>query len=82
MSPIPEGGYQNPSAEVAAALQAFNAAFKTVLVGLESAWSGDPNAINDAINNMFALPSLATAIMQFPIPGGNGCVYGPDFVLD
>jgi hypothetical protein len=82
MTPIPAGGYQNPSAEVAAALQAFNAAFKTVLVGLESAWSGDPKAIGDAINAMFALPSLATAIMQFPIPGGNGSVYGPNFVLD
>lgn len=80
MSPIPKGGYQNPSPQIQQALNAFNMQFKSVLDNLQAAWSGHPSSLDDAINDMFGLQPLANALMQIPLPDGSG-VYGPDFML-
>jgi hypothetical protein len=81
MSPIPAGGYPNPSTQVQAALTAFNQQFTEVLNDLQAAWAnGSQSSLGQAIGGMFSLQSLANAIMQFPLPGGGG-VYGPDFLL-
>lgn len=81
MSPIPKGGYVNPSADVHQALQAFNMQYKKVLDNLQMAWSGNPSSLGRAVSAMRGLQSLAADIMQFPLPDGSGGVYGPDFVL-
>ena len=81
MSPIPKGGYVNPSPSTAQALLAFNQTFTTVLTGLQTAWAtGSEDALGNAIGTMFQLQPLAAALMQIELPDGSG-VYGPDFLL-
>jgi hypothetical protein len=81
MSPIPEGGYSSPSPEAKNALQAFDTQFTKVLNFLQSAWmSGNKSELGKAVGAMRGLRSLAVALMQIPLPEGNG-VYGPQFKL-
>lgn len=82
MSPIPAGGYPNPSSNVQAALLQFNQQFTTVLNNLQQAWANnDPGSLGNAIGAMFQLQPLANTLMQLPLPDGSGGVYGPDFKL-
>jgi len=82
MAPVPAGGYPNPSATVAAALQNFNLTFSSMLEGLQAAWAnGSEDALSTAIRIMCQLKSKAVALMNMPLPDGSGNVYGPDFQL-
>jgi hypothetical protein len=81
MAPIPVGGYVNPPATVAADLLDFNQTFTSMLDSLQSAWAkGSEDDLNAAIGIMFSLKGKAVALMNIPLPDGNG-VYGPDFLL-
>ncbi|WP_218080586.1 ferritin-like domain-containing protein [Anthocerotibacter panamensis] len=82
MTPIPKGGYVNPSPTVQAALLSFNQTYTSLLSSLESAWAkGSEDDLSAAIGTMFSLKSLAVALMKMPLPDGSGGVYGPDFLL-
>jgi len=81
MTPVPAGGYPNPSSQTKQALQAFNQKFATVLNNLESAWTnGNQNDLSKAVGTMLGLQSLANSLMQIPRVDQNG-VYGPEFRL-
>jgi hypothetical protein len=92
MAPVPPGGYQPDavSAEVAALLGAFDAAYSQMLGLLEMAWrptdAGDrPQRSGQAwllaaVEVMFELQQHARALMAIPIPGDpEGRTYGPCF---
>jgi len=81
MSPIPAGGYVNPPKAVVDQLTEFNKLFASMLDKLQGAWAnGSEDDLNSAIRIMFLLKPKAVALMQIPLPDGNG-VYGPDFLL-
>ena len=79
MSPIPQGGYQNPSPEAQQALEDFDQRFSRVINSLQSAWTnGSQSDLGGAVRSMLTLQGLANALFQIPLPDGSG-VYGPDF---
>ena len=81
MTPIPAGGYINPPQSVAVGLNDFNKTFAAMLDCLQSAWAnGSGDDLSTAIGIMFELRGKAAALMNIPLPDGNG-VYGPDFLL-
>jgi hypothetical protein len=81
MSPIPTGGYVNPPKTVVDQLAEFNKLFAAMLDKLQSAWAnGSEDDLNSAIGIMFLLKPKAIALMEIPLPDGNG-VYGPDFLI-
>jgi hypothetical protein len=48
---------------------------------LQNAWeTGDSSSLDEAVSMMFDLPDAARALMQIPIPNGEGN-YGPCFRL-
>jgi Ferritin-like len=75
---IPAGGYQNPPADVHAAIQGFNQIFANLLETLESAWlRGSELILQNAINTMFTLQPAAAKVLAFQMPDGS--YYGPTF---
>jgi hypothetical protein len=81
MAPIPVGGYVNPPKIVVDQLTEFNKLFASMLDMLQNAWAnGSEDDLNSAIRIMFLLKPKAIALMNIPLPDGNG-VYGPDFLL-
>jgi hypothetical protein len=80
MATVPAGGWQNAPSDVAALLKAANTAYTSLLDNLQKAWqNGDPNALNNAINDMFDLETPAQKLMTISgAPGGGN--WGPDFL--
>jgi ferritin-like protein len=79
MQEVPKGGYPAPAPEVANALLAFDAAFTSVVNGLNAAWTGGGNdALNAAIGTMFGLEQLAAPLYEMTVPGTEE-TYGPTF---
>jgi hypothetical protein len=79
MMEVPQGGYPDPAPDVAKALHAFNAAFSSVVDGLQAAWSGGGNdALGNAIGTMFGLEALAVPLYATTVPGTQE-TYGPTF---
>ena len=69
------------TADVWEKLVAFDQSFTDMLNQLQAAWAnGTANDLSQAISTMMDLGDLATAIMEIPIPGGDGN-YGPCFRL-
>jgi hypothetical protein len=62
----------DPAAHTAAL--AFTTCFNTLCSQLNDAFTGDPKAINEAVDTMFELPPLARTVMETPF--GNGQVAG------
>jgi hypothetical protein len=58
-----------PAADYATC-EAFSAKFTTLVEQLQSAFNGSPNDINDAVNTMFKLPSLAASALAITLPDG------------
>ncbi len=78
MAPVPPGGY--PSVP---AVENFDQLYTVVLDGLQAAWAGgDPDALTDAIVQMYSLETPARQLMNTPrdpiFGPGN---YGPAFRL-
>lgn len=77
MAPVPAGGYPKLGLE-----RTFDRLYATVLQQIEEAWAvgGGPGQrfLTNAVGAMFELSGTAQAIMQIPLPDGNG-TYGPDF---
>jgi hypothetical protein len=81
MSPIPVGGYPNPSAQVKQALQAFDMKYTSMLNHLQNAWAtGSSGELGQAVGAMFGLQPLADRLFNMTLPDGSG-VYGPAFGL-
>jgi hypothetical protein len=80
MAEVPKGGWQDQ--EVSRQL---NQRFTAMLALLQDAWAtGDPagkKTLTQAVAVMPELTSLARALMEKPLPQGNGC-YGPSFLYD
>ena len=80
MAPVPEGGWPKPPPNVASLLQQFDAAYSSIIDGLQAAWeNGSQSDLGKAIGEMFTLSGPAVQLMQIALPGGGGN-YGPDFV--
>jgi hypothetical protein len=83
MSPIPLGGYSNPSASAITALSTCDQNFTDMLVALDDAWAtGNAASLGTAIGSMSDLGDsaralLASAISRTDAPG----IYGPQFRL-
>jgi hypothetical protein len=80
---IPAGGYAPPSDNptVGQHLAKFDQHFTTMLNQLQHAWeTGTQTDLTKAVSTMYKLGTPATALMQFPLPGGAGN-YGPCFRL-
>lgn len=61
--------------------QSFSAAYTALLDALNNVFNGNPNGINDAINNnMFALPTAASSVLAIPA-GTSGNTAGLCFEL-
>jgi len=74
MATVPPEGYPVESA-------AFDNLYKSLLDGLQAAWSAGSSAdLLNAINVMDSMGDTAVSLMQTPLPGGQGN-FGPDFKL-
>lgn len=78
--PVPLGGFPDATGDALANLEAFNAAYTSLLNSLQQAWATtDANALSDAINTMYDLQTPAVNLMQIPLPSGNGN-YAPTWI--
>ena len=59
-------------------MQTFDQTYKLLIGQLQTAWTGQPASLGDAVGTMFTLTSNAQDIVTQPLPGGSGN-YGPDF---
>ncbi|WP_338595844.1 ferritin-like protein [Saccharopolyspora sp. SCSIO 74807] len=79
MAQLPGGGWPEPlPEEVQRPLRAFGRTYAEVLDQLEQAWSGNEQALPDAIAAMRRLQQPAQELMHQPYRGGS-YTYGPDF---
>ncbi|MFB9429333.1 ferritin-like domain-containing protein [Streptoalloteichus tenebrarius] len=87
---VPAGGWaadpvNNPTGRpVAMALDAFNAAYSSMLLSLEQAWRTEDGGrraqhVRDAIRSMGEMRSWGRLVMQVPLPDGSGWHYCPEF---
>jgi hypothetical protein len=58
----------------------FDKNYTAMLKDLEAAWHGAPAKLGAAIGKMYSMADLARALMQKPLPSGQG-TYGPSFRL-
>jgi hypothetical protein len=72
MAEVPAEGYPE-SAD-------FDKNYTAMLKDLEAAWSGTPAKLGAAIGKMYQMGDVARALMQKPLPSGQG-TYGPSFRL-
>jgi len=74
MATVPKEGYPDNQD-----VYNFNVIYTNILVNLHNAWNGGGSSdLSTAISLMFRLPSIATKIVQTPLPSGKGN-YGPSF---
>jgi hypothetical protein len=59
-------------------MQTFDETYKLLIGRLQTAWTGQPGSLGDAVGTMFTLTTNAQDIVTQPLPGGSGN-YGPDF---
>ena len=80
MATVPAGGYlrENVSDEVWTSLETFDRNYSNMLNRLQAAWQG--GSLGSAVGAMFSLEQSAVALMNEPIPDGDGN-YGPCFRL-
>jgi hypothetical protein len=77
---VPANGYPDATGDALANINGLNAAYSSLLDGLQTAWATtSQSALGNAISTMFSLSGYATALMAIPIPGGTGN-YGPTWV--
>ncbi|TCO62114.1 ferritin-like domain-containing protein [Actinocrispum wychmicini] len=84
MMPVPDGGWQNTSGEVADNLKKFDVQYKKTLTELNAVWRESDTAkqnthFSASVRAMREMGKHAKALMRTPLPGlmlGN---YGPDF---
>ncbi len=80
MGELPAGGWPNPSSQVSQMLDSFNAAYRSMLVLLDQAWTNGAS-LGPAIGAMYQLGTPAIALMDTPNPSTPGTTYGPDFKI-
>ena len=59
-------------------IQTFDETYKLLIGQLQTAWTGQPDSLGEAVGTMFTLTTNAQDIVTQPLPGGSGN-YGPDF---
>ena len=84
MAEIPLGGYQRDQVDndvVWEKITEFDQIYSRMLQHLQRVWEGDPSQLRSAVVAMYGLAEPARALMDMPIPNGNGTTYGPCFRL-
>jgi hypothetical protein len=77
MRPNPRADDHPPGSELRAMADACDATYARLLAGLQTAFTGRPEALEAAVQDMWALEYQAVALMRVPVGGGQTA--GPPF---